>query len=254
MQFKKLKWKEIEKEIKKNNIVILPVGSLEQHGYHLPVDTDMDCAWYVSKKVSEKTGTLLLPPVYYSYVEYALDFPGTVSVSAVTFINYIVEITTGLWKTGFKKMLLINGHGGNGGPVLTASHIISEKTDMLFAVLNYYSMIADIYEKERKTDTGGNGHASELETDIKYFIDPDNVDPSKANSHIGGPTSKFNYWDLGRPAPVTMLVKWKNYGESGIYGDATHSTAKRGEKWVNDSINRIVEFVEIFKKMELPES
>ncbi|MCL5986562.1 MAG: creatininase family protein [Actinobacteria bacterium] len=253
MRFEKMKWKELEEEAKKNTVLVLPIGSVEQHGYHLPVDTDIDCAWYISKKVTEKTKTLLLPPIYYGYVEYALDFPGTVSVSTITFINYIVEIATSLWKTGFRKMVVINGHGGNAG-LLAASFIVSEKTNMLFAVLDYYSMIADIFNKERDTKIGDGGHAAELETDIKYFIDPENVDPSKALAEMGGgPNTKYTYFDLGTPAPVTLLVKWKHFSKSGVYGDATKSTAEKGKKWVNDSIVRIVEFIEIFKKIPIPE-
>jgi creatinine amidohydrolase len=254
MKFEKLKWKEVEEQVKNNNILVLPLGSLEQHGYHLPVDTDVDCANYVAGKVTEKTNTLLLPPIYYGYVEYALDFPGTVSVTNFTLINYLVEIAISLWKTGFKKLLIINGHGGNTAALATALEIISEKTDMLAAGLMWVSMAADDYNKDREVATGYNAHAAEFETDVKYFIDPDNVDKSKAVEEMGGPINKYMYWDLGKGSgPISMLLKWKYYTKSGVLGDATKSTAEKGKKWVNNAIDNTVDFIEnIFRKMDFP--
>ena len=255
MKFEKLKWKEVEEQVKNNNILVLPLGSLEQHGYHLPVDTDIDCANYVANKVTEKTNTLLLPPIYYGYTEYALDFPGTVSVTHFTLINYLVDIATSLWKTGFKKLLIINGHGGNTASLGVALETISEKTDMMAAGLIWVSMAANEYNKDREVETGYNAHAADFETDVKYFIDPINIDRSKAVKEMGGPiNNKYMYWDLGTgTGPISMLVNWKHYTKSGVLGDATKSTAEKGEKWVNIAIDNIVAFIEdVFKKMEFP--
>ena len=250
MKFEKLKWKDVEKQAKDGNLLILPIGSLEQHGYHLPVDTDMDCAHYIAEKVAEKTNTLLLPPIYYGYVDYALDFPGTVSVGCITLTNYIVDIAISLWKTGFKKMLLLNGHGGNTASTSMAANIISEKTEMLFATVMWTSMIGEIYNKEREVGIGENVHAAELETDVKYYIDPDNCDPSKAIKEMGGPLTKYTHMDLGIPSAGKLIVKWKYYTKSGVLGDATKSTIQKGKKWAEAAIEQVCDFVEILKKLD----
>ena len=120
MKFEKMKWPELKKEAEKGNIVLIPAGSIEQHGYHLPVDTDTDIVSYIAKEVSEKTNTLLLPTVYYGYLEYGLNFCGSVSVTNNSLINYMTDIVVSLYKTGFKKVLIINGHGGNYAALCTA--------------------------------------------------------------------------------------------------------------------------------------
>ena len=150
MEFKKMTWEELKEEAKKDTVVILPVGAVEQHGYHLPVDTDADLANYVAEKVATRTNTLLLPPVYYGYTEFGLRFPGCVSIKSEHFIHYIEDIVISLDKTGFKRVIIINGHGGNDSSIKNSIIELCYKLDDLkIKSENWWRMknIAEMSEK-----------------------------------------------------------------------------------------------------------
>jgi creatinine amidohydrolase len=254
-QFKKMKWPEILEEAKKDTVVILPVGSIEQHGYHLPVDVDTNLASYVAEKVVERTNTLLLPPVYYGYLEYGLKFPGSISIKNDHFIHYIEDIAISLNKTGFRRMMIINGHGGNTCALTVAVQNISERTNMLCAMLPWWSAVVEELEKniEYKYEFGDSGHAGSMESSCEYFIDNENCDPKKAVREIGGLHEKYFHWDAVKPSPVYMLLDWKCYTKSGVSGDATKGDPKIGKKYLEIAIEKAVEIVEIFKKIPYPE-
>src|SRR6266702_4435847 len=98
-----------------NTYVVLPVGTGEQHGPHLPLVTDVLTATEMSRLAVERMSreTVLLPPVYYSFNEHHLDFPGTIAVEGSTIVNYVTDIGKSLAHHGFRKILLVNGHGSN---------------------------------------------------------------------------------------------------------------------------------------------
>ena len=253
MKFYKMKWPEIQKEAKKDTIVILPVGSIEQHGYHLPVDTDTDLVNYVAERVADRTNALLLPPIYYGYVEYGLKTPGSVSVKNEHFIHYVEDIIISLNKTGFRRLVIINGHGGNTAALMIVVENIGERTNMLCSTFNWFSLIADEMAKDKDIKFREASHAGAIESSCKYFIDAGNCDPKKAVREITGLDDKYFTWDLFKPSPVFMLLDWKCYTKSGVSGDATKGDSKKGKKCLEISIEKAVEIIEIFKKIPYPE-
>lgn len=117
-------------------------------------------------------------------------------------------------------------------------------------------MAAEEYSKEREVDIGYNAHTADYETDVKYFIDPENVDKSKAVKEMSGLINKdkYMYWDIIGSGPAFRLLKYKYYTKSGVPRDATKSKAEKGQKCVNITIDNIAAFIEdVFKKMEYPE-
>lgn len=112
-----LTWPDVKEFLAVHDVAVVPVGSCEQHGLHLPMDTDAYDAFWLSLKAAEKAQcALVAPPIYYGVSSHHMDFPGTITLSPCT----LEQLASSLIKHGFKKILFENGHGGN-TPALEAA-------------------------------------------------------------------------------------------------------------------------------------
>jgi len=245
-----MKSSEVGEEIMKETIVVIPIGSTEQHGPHLPVDCDMQSAYYVAVKAAEKTGSIVAPPINYGYNEKELTFPGTVSVKSESFLRYVYDVCDSLIRTGFKKIVLLNGHGWNVHLVGQLAHMINERKGNLCAAVNYWQLIIDVARKLRESEfPGGVAHACEFETSVLLFLDPDHVDMSKARKEISFKKTKYTWYDaLEGDGLVCMPERFEEITKSGIIGDPTLANREKGEKLVNAAIERLADFLIQFKQ------
>ena len=116
-----LTWPDVKDFLTEHDVAIVPVGSCEQHGPHLPIDTDAYDAFWLSLKASEKAQCAIVAlPLNYGVSLHHMDFPGTVTLSPHTLEQVAYEVVYSLTKHGFKKILFENGHGGN-TPALEAA-------------------------------------------------------------------------------------------------------------------------------------
>ncbi|MEM4348067.1 MAG: creatininase family protein [Candidatus Anstonellaceae archaeon] len=146
---------------KKKPVVILPMGAIEAHGSHLPLWTDSVTPYELAKKVSERTGALVLPPINYGFCYTLRPWAGTISLSSSTFAGLIRDITKELVRNGFDKLLFLNGHGANAS---IASNTLKELADEL----KFQACIISWWElPEVKKELGSSvGHADENETSL----------------------------------------------------------------------------------------
>lgn len=249
MLLQKMKWPEVRGELERGRVVIVPVGSTEQHGYHLPIDTDVAITYYIACQAAEKERAIVAPPVNYGYNEKELAFAGTVSVKAETLIQFLFDVCHSLSRTGFKKILLLNGHGYNTFLTTTVSHMVNERTDSLCASTSYWQLIdKDLLRSIRESKTpGGMSHAGEFETSIQLFLDPEYVDMSKAVKEMNFCETKYTFFDLLEVPPVVIRTHWDKNSKSGVIGDPTLATREKGEKLVNAAIEGLIEFLRLFK-------
>ncbi|HYJ13293.1 MAG TPA: creatininase family protein, partial [Thermomicrobiales bacterium] len=114
-RYNRLTWAEMNDAIATEQVVILPTGSTEQHGRHMPLDVDVFLAESVCLEVGRRAAdrVLVLPPISYGLNKHHIDFPGTIHIEPQVFIDYCVNVTKSVAYHGFKKILLVNGHGSN---------------------------------------------------------------------------------------------------------------------------------------------
>jgi creatinine amidohydrolase len=251
MLLAKMKQQEVAETIERGAIAILPVGTMEQHGYHLPVDTDVAIPAYIAAEAAKQTGDVVLPPVNYGYNEKDLAFSGTVSVSAETFTRYLVEIGRSLARTGFKRILILNGHGYNSNLVGSAGMVIIEQTDAYCATTNWWSLCADVLDEIRESEVpGGMSHACEMETSVQLALDAEHVDMSQATKEIDYPFkgSRFVWYDMHQ-SPVSFKAPFQMLTRSGVIGDPTLATPEKGARILTAAIERLVEFLEEFRRV-----
>lgn len=214
------------KEIKKKPVAIIPVGSIEQHGPHLPVSTDSDIISYIARKVSEKTGFILLPTM-----EYGVSFEHhpffNLSVKPATLQKVLIDICVSLLRNKITTIIILNGHYGNHKAIMKIPEKVSKVVGFnakIFAYSYWHFM-------KRKFD-----HAGFVETSIMRAISK-KVEMDKAvKGLIPDNLPKKKLADLTRFASKSFILATKN----GVWGDPTKATAKDGRVILNEIIVSIV--------------
>jgi creatinine amidohydrolase len=202
---------------------LVPVGSLEQHGGHLPVATDMIIAEYVTKHVAERVGSFIFPPISYGIsVEHSPLF--NVSLSCSTLINLTNDISISLSKMGLKKVIYVNGHHGNIGALQYVMHYFVDGgfgKDFSAYSLNYWNMMDVEFD-----------HGGDTETSIMLAIRSDLVRMDKAEpSAIDRPKLKRTYQTLtNNPSSFPKLTG------NGVWGDPRNATASKGQELLQQII------------------
>ena len=250
-------WPEIKEVIKEERVAIVPVAIIEEHGYHLPVDTDLVLTWEICVRTGRKIpgDMVLIPPVNHGYAPHQMDFPGVISISGETFTNYVTDILRSLAHQGFKKILLVNGHGSNISFLRTAARkAILEYPEVMCAAISYWDLqpvIETAAVLRESENPGGMNHACELETSMYLAIRADLVRMDKAVRDLDRfSTSKYFWLDLvgqGEGRPVLMIPYWSSISETGTLGDPTTATKEKGERLLDASVCGLMEFINIFK-------
>ena len=239
--------KQLEGLIKKCKVAILPIGSTEQHGPHLPTGTDHIIGWEIAKRVAEKTGSLLLPIIPVGFSEDHYPRAGTLTFSAETLRQVIRDLAKSLSRNGVKHIVVMSGHAGHLAQLSDICYelnVTGELRDTLIHNISPYNVLpiealAEILEEEVFM------HAEELETSLMLFLRPDLVDMSKAVKEIPPYIPK----GLNTPAfleGIRVFTTSKFLGRDlkhGVCGDPILATKEKGEKLMNlivDALTRAV--------------
>jgi len=164
-----LTWLEVKQYVEKKPAIILPVGSIEQHGPILPIETDLRIAEETAKRVAEKLDLLIAPPITYASSLEHSRFPGTITVNPKTLIDTVTEIGKSLKNSGFTHLFIINGHAGNSGALDTAARILKKEENLETYVFNLQEMLAGI-AKDMNILGNLREHAGVVEVSIMKFL------------------------------------------------------------------------------------
>jgi creatinine amidohydrolase len=240
---------EIEEAAKAGAVVIVPIGSTEQHGPHLPVDTDIRSSSEIARRAAERVTefpVLIAPPVWSGYSPHQMHFPGTITLRADVFIELLVDVGTSIAQHGFRKILFLNGHGGNRGLVLTATMKLSE-AGVEVAAATYWDMITEEINQIRSGPVGSTGHSCELETSTQLAIQPENVDMSQAVGQLRTKRSRFFSNDMVEAHRVFFSPKAsRTVVTNGVAGDPQYASAAEGEGFLEAAANAVATFLREF--------
>jgi creatinine amidohydrolase len=254
-RFEEFTWPEIRDAVAQNRVAVLPVGTIEQHGPHLPLVTDVLTATEISRLAIQEIPeqALLMPSVYYSFNEHHMDFPGTIAIQGETIVRYITDIGVSLARHGFRKILLMNGHGSNVPFLDIAARQITIQTDAICAMASWWSLIpANLFSELRESEyPGGMAHGCELETSVCLYLRPELVQFEKAERDIHFQPGKFFFWDLQTPSPIVFQEWFSRYSNTGTVGDPTKATKEKGERFVNAVVDRTIELISEFRAREI---
>ncbi len=242
-------WQEIEEKLKSLDTAILPCGSIEQHGPHMPVDIDYFDSVYLADKIAEACGSpkpFVLPALPYGVAYHHEDFKGTISISNTTLSSLVYDLGMSLARNGIKKLIILNGHGDNSPTLLYAAQMINRDSGIFVCVETGETSDSDIDEL---TETPNDIHAGEIETSTTLAIRPELVQMDKAVNETLNLGS--TYLDFSSERGVAWYVRTNKLSVSGVMGDATKASAEKGKRMWEIMIAHMVKFVEEIKKSKL---
>lgn len=158
--------------------VLVPVGSMEQHGEHLPVDTDTMSAWHVARsavRMLEHPPAVVTPPVWAGLSPQHTAFPGAISLRLETLTSLIGDICANIASQGFAGIVLLNGHGGNQSLLEALALELRHRLKVPILAATYWDLIPEVLEEVREGEGIGIGHSGELETSVQLYLQPERV-------------------------------------------------------------------------------
>jgi len=235
----------------KNLPVILPLGSCEQHGHHLPVFVDsiqVDAiATAVEKKLADRV--LMLPTQWLGSSHHHLDFPGTVSLRPSLYSEMIKDMARSVLSAGFKRVFFLNGHGGNQIPGAQAlSELVAEDEAANSAMLcfsSWWHVGSEAIKPEKHgMTTHGVSHACEYETSLVLFLRGDLVDMAKVRPTR--PVIDDAWLNTERAGRVGLYYRFNRVTSFGNMGSPQNATAEKGKSMFNALIDEIASFLDTY--------
>ena len=254
-KFNELTWEEVNECVREGRVVLLPVGAIEQHGPHLPIDTDNVGVIAVCERAAEMEPSLLLcmPPIHYGFNEQGLDFPGTISITENNFVGYCYDVCASLARMGFTKILIVNGHGGNTALLEVVARLVTARTPALAAMVNVWELAREAIEKHKvSTRTRLGDHCGEVETSVYLACAPELVKKEKMRAEF--PPDKPGRWFWGGISgysSVRMMNIASRLTTSGVFGDPTHASAEKGELFISAAVKNLIDVAREFQALEI---
>ncbi len=258
-----LTWPQAKEAFQKTKVVVIPTGSIEQHGPHMPLGTDYLVARELATRVGRISPVVVAPAIPVGYADYHADFPGTLSLSEETLTRVYEEVTSYFVAYGATHILFVNGHGGNLGSLLRAASALRKK-DILAATILWWEAAAAL-------DPGWAliGHGDFVETSLMLAINEAIVDLGEARPPVRKNLSdRLILNDIHdcrfESGQIHVALRTRDYTDTGDmieYGaspGADHTvppsaaTATRGEQILARVAEYIARFIDAFAKVHLP--
>ena len=179
--WERLRRTEIEQAAKAGAVAIIPIASLEQHANHLPVNTDSNIVSTIAERAAraiEGVPVLVLPPIWTGYSPHHMAYPGSVTLKYHTFVDVLTQVASSVHAHGFRKILLLNGHGGNSAVVAGMRTKLAEEDGVSIVGYDYWNLppMPEAMRRLCTTDKGFVGHAGEVETSAQMYLQPELVE------------------------------------------------------------------------------
>jgi len=224
----------------RRSTVILPVGSVEQHGPANPLGTDTLIADALAREVSIRTGVVSLPVVPFGVSFHHMDYPGTITVSERALEAYLFDIIASLKRWGVKKVLIINGHGGNLPTLQILARRAREELGIKVFIYQWWTSSSRIlselfYERER-------GHAGAAETSLNMYLHPSLVRSDKVVDEAPRTNESLS--------GLTTFLYTSEQTKSGVFGVQTSASTDRGKELFEKLVEDLVRIIEELERTE----
>ncbi len=246
----RMTWPEAREALERARVAIVPVGSCEQHGPHMTLDTDLAVAEAFSSRLCADLGDLavLCPPVPYGLSEHHLSFPGTLTLRPGTFLSLLADLIESLAHWNLNRVILVNGHGGNVDAIRLAARTARRDHEVLVSGLMWAQLAAE--ESAAHASSTSYGHACEIETSVAMVLAPSSVRPELVRPP-GGRSSAGPL--TSPPAPKADRPTWfEEWTEDGALGNPTHASYETGTAVVEAAYRRALTFARNFANESLP--
>jgi creatinine amidohydrolase len=256
MRYEDLTSPQIDALDRDSTVLLLPLGSVEQHGGHMPVGTDSIIAHALCCAVAERRkASVILPPPWYGFSAHHMRFPGSITLSAETMLAVVGDVVGSLVVHGFRRVLMVNGHGGNAGLVDVLASTLGNKHHgrARIAGVTYFHLASERIDATRTSPTGGTGHAGEFETSVMLHLAAHLAHMDKAETTYPDPGSRYLTTDLTGASAVRTYLDFADLSASGTLGDPSHANADKGRVFFEAVVEALAAFVDDFSQWSIPE-
>jgi len=227
--WQELRRNEFEDALKADAVIIIPVASTEQHGRHLPVNTDANCCFTIAVRAAEaieEFPVLVLPTIWTGYSPHHMPHPGTITLKYHTFVELLTQVAVSVHAHGFHKILFLNGHGGNSAVVDAMRTKLAAEERISVVGYTYWDLpsVPEEWKRISRSDKGFVGHAAEIETSMQLYLQPDLV-------------------DMGAAVWVP-----------GVFGDPSTATREKGERLHKAAVSALVSLLRDYHSGRLEDS
>ncbi|MBB4663005.1 creatininase family protein [Conexibacter arvalis] len=232
-----LTWQQARDALARARVALVPVGSCEQHGPHMTLDSDLAIATGFATRLAERLGddAVVCPGLAYGMSEHHLAFPGTLTLRAETLLAVVRDLVESLEHWGVRRVLLVNGHGGNLDALrLAAREAVRDRPETLVATVMWSVLAADAIAQRAVGPRYG--HACEIETSVALAVAPQAVLPERIAAPAPAPEAappsepQESRWDL--PVP------FDSWTADGALGDPRQASRELGEEIVAVALER----------------
>ena len=254
--FPYLTWTEIEQMKDKENVVIVqPIGAVEQHGPHLPIIVDAAISMGVLGKalgqLEANIPAYALPCLYYGKSNEHWHFPGTITLSAQTLLSVIREMAESIYRSGFRKLVLMNSHGGQPQVMeIAARDLHQEYEDFLVFPLFTWRVPNIAHELLTEKELEYGIHAGDAETSLMLSLLPEQVRREKAVKEYPSGLPEDSLLSMEGNLPFAWLTR--ELTQSGVMGDATVATKEKGDRILDSLANGWVQVIRDVYKFRQP--
>ena len=235
-----------------SKVVVVPLGSLEQHGHHLPILTDSMIGGEIARRMEQELGdaALFTPMVWTGASDHHLAMPGTISVSNDVYVKLISDILESLIRAGFRKIFLMNSHGGNitpGRMAIYNTHLKHrDKLDLFIAFGSWFDIVGAQIREMKTLETPMVTHACELETSMILSLRPELVKMEFAKGAAVPFESAFYSPDWTKPNRIDVPRAFDQISITGAFGKPEAGTPKKGVDLFDLAVEEITAFVREF--------
>lgn len=258
--YERLTWPEIREAAEADKVILLPFASIEQHGFHLPVDVDLRLAREVCLRAAARNeNCLVMTPMAFGFEPHHMSWPGTIDIDWDVLIKYGVGVCSSLVRSGFKRIMIVNGHGSN-RPIMEMIIRLAQvkHPEALIAGQSWFALGDVAKAWGPLQESIHTSHACELETAAYLAIDPEPVHMDRAMADYSLRRSPHFWSDLtgkkpeaNSKAPLVAMEYFSTGSKSGVRGDPTKATAEKGQKILEAAADEVAEIIEELRAREI---
>lgn len=241
---------------RERTVVVVPTGAIEQHGPHLPLDTDSFLCTAVvgagAERARENGPVLETPTACFGSSEHHMGFPGTVTLRPETFRRAIADICGSLARHGLRRQLVVNGHGGNAALLADTVQQLGFDASVHVLAVDYWTLARTVIGEVRESPTGGMAHACEFETSLMLYLRPESVRRELISREIVGQRYEAERFDLFESSGVRAHWKAHELTGSGVMGAPDLATEDKGRRLFEACADGLAALIEELRAQPLP--
>ncbi len=246
LTWNQLSWPRIKQRAEAGHVVIIPVGVIEQHGHHLPVDTDAFIPQEITYEAARRDPEILAgPTVHFGYTPSNKNFPGSISLSIDTWMALMRDVVRSVARHEFTRIAILNGHGGQVALSRLTSAVLQDEDGIRVVALDWFGLVVKDMDRlfaDERLSGSRVGHAGAVETSMNLHLRPELSDQGSRETHLGPSKPEF----VSRVGGYLQTPR-EDLSPSGVMVDPQLASAEKGAELFELAVDRLCAFAKEYR-------